>query len=57
MRGTGYAVAEIIFWMLAAAVVGAIIGWLLCRWSMRKQAAGQPAGATTRRQPEDVPGR
>ncbi len=32
MRGTGYAVAEIIWWMLAAAVIGAITGWILRYW-------------------------
>lgn len=33
MRGTGYAIAEIIWWMLAAAAVGFLIGWILRRWS------------------------
>lgn len=32
MRGTGYAIAEIIWWMLAAAVIGAAIGWMLRYW-------------------------
>ncbi len=41
MRGTGYAVVEIIFWMPAAAVVGAIIGWLLCSWWARRRTAGE----------------
>lgn len=29
LRGTGYAVAEIVWWMLAALIVGIAIGWLL----------------------------
>ena len=29
MRGIGYAIIEIIWWMLAAAVLGVIIGWIL----------------------------
>lgn len=33
MRGTGYAIVEIIWWMLAAAAVGFFIGWILRRWS------------------------
>ena len=32
MRGTTYAVSEIIWWMLAALAVGILIGWLLRRW-------------------------
>ena len=32
MRGTGYAIAEIIWWMLAAAVIGGAIGWILRYW-------------------------
>ncbi|MCP3974618.1 MAG: hypothetical protein GY720_09010 [bacterium] len=32
MRGTEYAIAEIIWWMLAAAVIGAVIGWMLRYW-------------------------
>lgn len=32
MRGTGYAIAEIIWWMLAAAVIGGIIGWIMRYW-------------------------
>lgn len=33
MRGTEYAIAEIIWWMLAAAVIGGVIGWLLHYWA------------------------
>jgi predicted flap endonuclease-1-like 5' DNA nuclease len=29
MRGTGYAILEIIWWMAAAAILGLIIGWIL----------------------------
>lgn len=32
MRGTGYAIVEIIWWMLAAAVIGGAIGWILRYW-------------------------
>lgn len=35
MRGTAYAVAEIILWMLAAAAVGFIIGWIVRGWQRR----------------------
>lgn len=28
MRGTGYAIAEIVWWMFAASVVGVAIGWI-----------------------------
>ncbi len=32
LRGSGYAIAEIIFWMIGAAVLGGTVGWLLRRW-------------------------
>ena len=32
MRGTTYAISEIIWWMLAALAIGILIGWLLRRW-------------------------
>lgn len=32
MRGTTYAIAEIIWWMSAALAVGILVGWLLRRW-------------------------
>lgn len=32
MRGTTYAISEIIWWMVAALAVGVLIGWLLRRW-------------------------
>lgn len=32
MRGTTYAISEIIWWMVAALAVGILIGWLLRRW-------------------------
>jgi len=32
VRGTGYAIAEIIWWLLIAALIGFLIGWLLRRW-------------------------
>ena len=40
MRGAQYAIAEIVLWMLAAGVVGAVIGWMLRGWS-RAQAAAE----------------
>jgi hypothetical protein len=35
MRGTGYAIAEIVWWLVAAAIIGFLIGWLIRTWSMR----------------------
>ncbi len=32
MRGTTYAISEIVWWMLAALAIGILIGWLLRRW-------------------------
>lgn len=32
MRGTGYAIVEIIWWLLAAAAIGFAIGWTLRKW-------------------------
>ena len=32
MRGTGYAVSEIVWWMLASGLLGLAIGWLLLCW-------------------------
>ncbi len=32
MRGTTYAISEIVWWMLAALAIGISIGWLLRRW-------------------------
>lgn len=32
MRGTIYAIAEIVWWMLAAAAIGFAIGWIVSRW-------------------------
>ncbi len=32
MRGTTYAISEIVWWMLAALAIGFLIGWLLRRW-------------------------
>jgi predicted flap endonuclease-1-like 5' DNA nuclease/cell division protein FtsB len=32
MRGTTYAVSEIIWWMAAALAIGLLIGWVLRRW-------------------------
>ena len=32
MRGTTYAIAEIVWWMMAALAVGILAGWLLRRW-------------------------
>jgi len=32
VRGTTYAIAEIIWWMVAALAIGIMIGWLLRRW-------------------------
>lgn len=32
MRGTGFVIVEIVWWMVAAAVVGALIGWLVRGW-------------------------
>lgn len=29
MRGTGYAIAEIVWWMLAAGAIGVAVGWIL----------------------------
>lgn len=34
MRGTGYAVVEIIWWLFIAAIIGFLIGWILRRWSL-----------------------
>lgn len=32
MRGTTYAISEIVWWMLVALAIGILIGWLLRRW-------------------------
>lgn len=37
MRGTGYAIAEIIWWLLVAALIGFVVGWLLRRWFLDRQ--------------------
>ncbi len=37
MRGTGYAVLEIVWWMLAAAFVGFLIGWVLRRFIRQRR--------------------
>lgn len=39
MRGTGYAIVEIAWWMLAAAGVGFLIGWFVHRWFGASAAA------------------
>ncbi len=41
MRGTGYAIAEIAWWMLAAAGVGFLIGWFVRRWFVESSAAAE----------------
>lgn len=43
MTGTGYAIAEIIVWMLVAALIGFVIGWLLRRWFLDRQGNEQLA--------------
>jgi predicted flap endonuclease-1-like 5' DNA nuclease len=40
-RGTAYAALEIILWLLAAAVVGFVIGWLLRRWRTDRHVEDQ----------------
>ena len=50
MRGTGYAIIEIIWWMLAAAAVGVIIGWIL---RGRRLSADLEAWAAERADPSD----
>lgn len=37
MTGTGYAIAEIVWWLLVAALVGFVIGWLLRKWFLDRQ--------------------
>ncbi|HSF86942.1 MAG TPA: hypothetical protein VLG28_14965 [Acidimicrobiia bacterium] len=37
IRGTGYAALEIFVWLIAAGVIGLLIGWLLGRWSVRRR--------------------
>lgn len=37
MTGTGYAIAEIVWWLLVAALIGFVIGWLLRRWFLDRQ--------------------
>ena len=32
MRGIGYAIIEIIWWLVIAAIIGSIIGWILRKW-------------------------
>ncbi len=37
MTGTGYAIGEIVWWLLVAALIGFVIGWLLRRWFLDRQ--------------------
>jgi len=37
IRGTEYAVLEIVWWMLAAALVGALIGWMIRGFSKARR--------------------
>lgn len=55
-EGTGYAVAEIVFWMAAAALVGFLLGWILRRWfvTWRHQREYDAALAEGRRREEDL---
>ena len=39
MRGTLYAAAEIVWWLLAAAAIGFLLGWVVHRWRVRKVEA------------------
>ena len=36
-EGTGYAIAEIVWWMTAASVLGAAIGWILHRFFVARR--------------------
>lgn len=37
MEGTGYAITEIIWWLLVSALIGFVIGWLLRKWFLDRQ--------------------
>jgi predicted flap endonuclease-1-like 5' DNA nuclease len=39
VRGTGYAIAEIIWWLLIAALIGFVIGWVLRKWFLDRQGS------------------
>lgn len=43
MRGTGYAITEIIWWLLIAALIGFVIGWVLRRWFLDRQGSAKLA--------------
>ena len=43
MRGTGYAIAEIIWWLLIAVLIGFAVGWLLRRWFLDRQRGDEIA--------------
>lgn len=46
--GTGYAVAEIVWWMVAAASLGVAVGWLLRRFASSRRQARELAHARDR---------
>lgn len=37
MRGTEYVVTEIVLWLIAAALIGIVMGWLLRGWRREKK--------------------
>jgi hypothetical protein len=37
MRGTGFVITEIILWLVAAALVGIVIGWLIRGWRSERK--------------------
>lgn len=41
IRGTGYAIAEIVWWMLAALLVGIALGWLLGSFGKAKRVEAE----------------